>query len=121
MRRTILIVEDYEDSRLFLKLLLETYGYKTIEAVDGLEAVETFRKHFLDLILMDISMPLMDGLAATKVIRTIRHGANIPIIAITAYGKHLYKKAIEAGCNDLIEKPVDFDALEIKLKQYLGN
>ena len=121
MRRIILIVEDYEDSRLFLKLLLETNGYEIIEAGDGLEAVETFRKNFPDLILMDISMPLMDGLAATKAIRTTRRGADIPIIAITAYGKRIYKKAIEAGCNDLIEKPVDFDTLEVKIKQYLGN
>ena len=121
MSRIILIVENYEDSRLFLKLLLETYGYETIEAGDGLEAIETVRERLHDLILMDISMPIMDGLAATKAIRTTPRGANIPIIAITAFGKHLYKKAIEAGCNDLIEKPVDFDTLEVKLKQYLGN
>jgi CheY-like chemotaxis protein len=119
MRRTILIVEDYEDSRLFLKLLLETYGYKTIEAVDGLEAIKTFRANFFDLILMDISMPVMDGLTATKTIRAINHGADIPIIAITAHGKQFYERAIESGCNDLIEKPIDFNALETKLKQYL--
>ncbi len=120
MSRTILIVEDYEDSRNFLKLLLETYGYITIVAVDGLEAIETVRRNVLDLILMDIAMPLMDGLTATRKIRTIGRGAKIPIIAITAHGKHFYEKALEAGCNDLIEKPVDFEALETKLEKYLG-
>jgi CheY-like chemotaxis protein len=119
MGRIILIVEDYEDSRLFLKLLLETYGYEIIEAVDGLEAVKTFRNRLPDLILMDVSMPVMDGLTATREIRTINRGNDIPIIAVTAHGNRLYKKAIEAGCNDLIEKPVDFETLEKKLKQYL--
>lgn len=121
MGRIILIVEDYEDSRLFLKFLLETYGYEIIEAGDGLEAIETVRKSFPDLILMDISMPVMDGLSATKSIRSTKHGADIPIIAVTAHGKRLYEKAIGAGCNDLIEKPVDFDTLKKKLKQYLQN
>jgi CheY-like chemotaxis protein len=121
MRRTILIVEDYDDSRRFMKLLLETYGYKVIEAGNGLDALETVRREVPDLILMDISMPVMDGLEATKTLRTYKRGAKIPVIAITAYGKRFYKKAIEAGCNDLIEKPVDFDALETKLKLYLEN
>jgi len=120
MSRTILIVEDYEDSRMFLKLLLVMNGYETIEAVDGLEAIERVRRNSPDLILMDISMPVMDGLTATRKIRTTRLGAHIPIIAITAYGKQFYKKAVEAGCNDLIEKPVDFETLETKLEQYLG-
>jgi len=120
MSRIILIVEDYEDSRLFLKLLLEMCGYQIIEAGDGLQALKIVKKGFPDLILMDIAMPVMDGLTATRKIRTIRRGTQIPIIAITAHGSRFYKKAIEAGCNDLIEKPVDFDTLETKLEHYLG-
>jgi CheY-like chemotaxis protein len=119
MGRTILVVEDYEDTRHFMKLLLETYGYDVIEAGDGLEAVKAIRENFPDLVLMDISMPVMDGLTATKTIRTFKRGVTIPIIAITAHGNRFYKKAMEAGCNDLIEKPVDFDSLETVLKQYL--
>lgn len=65
-------------------------------------------------------MPSMDGLTATRKIRTTGRGAHIPIIAITAFEKQFYQKALEAGCDDLIEKPVDFDALETKLEQYLG-
>jgi CheY-like chemotaxis protein len=119
MSRTILIVEDYDDSRQFMILIFESYGYKVIEATDGLEAVETIKHHFPDLILMDVSMPVMDGLTATKTIRKIKQGAKIPIIAVTAHGKEFYEKAIEAGCNDLIEKPIDFDLLESVLTQYL--
>ena len=121
MGRKILLVEDYEDTRLFMKFLLESYGYEVTEAVDGLEAIESFKHHFPDLILMDIAMPVMDGLTATKAIRQFKHGAVIPIIAVTAHGKQFYEKAIEAGCNQLISKPIDFDSLEPVLNQYLGH
>lgn len=122
MSRTVLIVEDYEDARMVMKFLLESYGYNVIEAADGIEAIETFKHHFPDLILMDISMPLMDGLTATKAIRKFEGTEhNIPIIAVTAYGQRFYQQAIEAGCTDLINKPVDFDSLEPILDHYLTN
>lgn len=121
MSRKILVVEDYEDTRSFMKFLIESYGYQVIEAGDGLEAIESFKHHFPDLILMDISMPKMDGLTATKTIRKFDGASQIPIIAVTAYGKQFYERAIEAGCNTLIDKPVDFDSLEPLLNQYLGN
>lgn len=68
---------------------------------------------------MDISMPVMDGLTATQMIRKLDGCANIPIIAVTAYGKSYYRQAIEAGCDDLINKPLDFDNLQPILEQYL--
>jgi CheY-like chemotaxis protein len=111
MSRTILIVEDYEDARTCMKFLIESYGYEVVEAVDGSEAVESFKHNLPDLILMDISMPQMDGLSATKAIRKFKGAECIPIIAVTAYGERFYQRAIEAGCNDLINKPVDFDRL----------
>ena len=120
MQKTILVVEDYEDSRLFMKTLLEIYGYQVNEARDGLEAVESFKHQHPDLILMDISLPFMDGLTATKVIRESEGKTKIPIIAFTAFGKSFYKQAIEAGCNDLINKPLDPSILEPMLDQYLG-
>lgn len=121
MKRKILIVEDYEDARLFMKFLVESYGYQVIEAADGLEAIESIKAQFPDLILMDMAMPVMDGIAATKAIRKFKYGTEVPIIAVTAHGKQFYEKAIEAGCNDLITKPVDFDSLESILNQYLEN
>lgn len=121
MSKTILIVEDYEDARQFMKFLVESYGYQVIEAGDGLEAIESFRNYFPDLVLMDISMPLMDGLTATKKIRELDGTAQIPIIAVTAHGKQFYQRAIESGCNAVIDKPVDFDSFEPFLNQYLGD
>lgn len=122
MAKKILIVEDYEDIRAFLKFLLEEKGYQVFEARDGIEAFDAFKQANPDLILMDISLPGVDGLTATKAIRTLESEAkskNIPIIAVTAFGKLYYKKALEAGCNELIPKPVDFDSLEPVINQYL--
>lgn len=121
MPKIILVVEDYEDSRYLMKVLLEIYGYQVNEAVDGLEAVESFKNYHPDLILMDISLPFMDGLTATKIIRESEGKIKIPIIAFTAFGKSFYKQAIEAGCNDLINKPVDPAKLELMLNYYLAS
>lgn len=120
MSKKILIVEDYEDTRSFMKYLLEDEGYQVCEAKDGIEAFDIFKQIHPDLILMDISLPEVDGLTATRAIRELEaDGKNIPIIAVTAFGKLYYKKAIEAGCNDLIDKPVDFDSLAPVIHQYL--
>lgn len=120
MGKKVLIVEDYEDTREFMKFLLETYGYQVVEAGDGIEAVDKVRQQHPDLVLMDISLPLVDGLTATRAIREFEKISKLPIIAVTAFGKNYYDRAIEAGCNDLIDKPIDFDALEPILHQYLA-
>jgi CheY-like chemotaxis protein len=120
MSKKILIVEDYEDTRSFMKYLLEDKGYLVSEARDGIEAFDRFKQIHPDLILMDISLPEVDGLTATKAIREIEEeGEYIPIIAVTAFGRLYYKKAIEAGCNELIDKPVDFESLEPVISHYL--
>jgi len=120
MQKKVLVVEDYDDTRIFMKFLLEGYGYEVFEASNGEQAVETTREQHPDLILMDISMPIMDGLTATKLIRESGNGfSKTPIVAITAFGESYYKRAVEAGCNDLIKKPLDFDKLEPVLKEYL--
>jgi len=121
MAKKVLIVEDYEDTREFMKILLESYGYRVIEAADGIEAIDRVKQHHPDLILMDISLPVVDGLTATRAIREFDVDYKVPIIAVTAFGKNYYKKAIEAGCNDLIDKPVDFDSLEPILRSYLAH
>lgn len=119
MKRKILIVEDYEDTRLFMKYLIESYGYQVIEAADGLEAIEKLRTQFPDLILMDIGLPKMDGVTATQTIRRFKHGADIPIIAVTIHRRHFYKQAIEAGFDDMVSKPIDFESFEALLHEYL--
>lgn len=121
MGKKVLIVEDYEDTRNFMKFLIEAYGYQVIEARDGAEAVNRAKTMMPDLILMDISLPVVDGLTATKTIRAFEQGKKLPIIAITAYGSLYYEEAMRAGCDQLIDKPVDFDELKPVLTKYLGH
>jgi len=119
MPKKILIVEDNEDIRSFMKYLVESYGYQTIEAADGIEALDQFKKHQPDIILMDISLPTVGGLTATKAIRELETNGKVPIIAVTAFGKSYRDQAIKAGCNDLISKPLDFDVLHPLIEKYL--
>lgn len=121
MQKIVLIVEDYEDTRSFMKFVVESYGYQVVEASDGAEAIDKFREFHPDLILMDISLPRIDGLVATKTIRESDDSEKVPIIAVTAFGKTFYKQAMEAGCNDLLNKPIDFDVLEPVIHQYLAH
>jgi CheY-like chemotaxis protein len=121
MKKKVLIVEDFADTRSFMKFLIESYGYQALEATDGEEAVAAVQQQHPDLVLMDLAMPVMDGLAATRVIRGFDGMAKLPIIAVTAHGQSFYKQALEAGCDDLINKPFDFATLEPVLNQYLGH
>lgn len=119
MRNKVLVVEDYDDSREFIKFLLEDSGFDVVEATNGLEALESVKDQLPDLVLMDISMPYMDGLTAAKKIREQKQFSQLPIIAITAQSEGLRVKAIEAGCNALLSKPLDFDDLKPVLRHYL--
>jgi CheY-like chemotaxis protein len=119
MPKKILIVEDNEDARNFMKLLIEKYGYQVVEATDGIEALEKFRREQPDLVLMDVSLPIVDGLTTTRAIREIESSGEVPIIVVTAFGKSFNGQAIEAGCNELISKPVDFDVLRSLIEKYL--
>jgi CheY-like chemotaxis protein len=117
--KKVLIVEDYPDCREFMKLLLETFGYSVLEAGDGHEAIETVKKESPDLILMDMAMPVMDGLTPTKIIRNLDDGAEIPIIALTASTNSFYKEALNAGCDEVIKKPFESERLKSLLSYYL--
>ena len=119
MKSKVLVVEDYEDTREFMKFLLQDYGFDVSEASNGYEAIEAVAKYVPDLILMDISMPGMDGLTAARKIRE-KGGTRQPrIIAITAYGEAAEQKALEAGCDASLSKPIDFEDLEPVLARYL--
>ena len=120
MRNTVLVVEDYEDSREFIKYLLEDYGYDVLEAANGYEAVETVKRQAPDLVLMDISMPVMDGLTATRRIKEQKEFRELPIIAVTAQSEGVRGRAMEAGCDALLSKPIDFEDLKPVLKRYLS-
>ncbi|HYP50506.1 MAG TPA: response regulator [Pyrinomonadaceae bacterium] len=118
MAHTILLVEDYDDAREFMHFMLEFYGYEVIEATDGREAVECTKNEHPDLILMDISLPEMDGIAATKQIRQLEEGGNVPVVAITAHTNCL-QQALKAGCNEVLFKPVEPEYLKKVIASYL--
>lgn len=121
MKSKVLVVEDYEDTREFMKYLLQDYGFEVAEAANGYEAIEAVKRQVPDLILMDISMPGMDGLTAARKIRATQRGSKkTPIIAITAYGEAAELKALEAGCDASLSKPIDFEDLEPVLARYLS-
>lgn len=113
-QRTVLLVDDYDDSRFMLKKYLELIGYSVVEAANGQEAIEMAERACPDLILLDLNMPVIDGLVAAERIRASRTDCqHVPIIAITAFDTYGMKEAaFEAGCNGYIAKPVDFDQVE---------
>jgi CheY-like chemotaxis protein len=110
----ILIADDIEDTRSLLTLLLQKRGHTVFEAAGGRDAVSRALEERPDLILMDISMPDMDGLAAARAIRENAQTAHIPIAAISAFvdDPAWRNRALAAGCNRCFAKPLDFEALE---------
>ena len=113
-----LIAEDTPELQLLEKNLLESLGLKVSVAENGQQAVELSKSLSVDLILMDMQMPVMDGLEATRLIRT--RGDNTPIVALTANVLPKHKSAfIDAGCNDFISKPIDTTLLHEVLSKYL--
>lgn len=94
--------------------------YDVVEAADGYEAVEQALEHKPDLILMDIAMPVLDGINSTRAIRKIKELANIPILCLTAFGDFYKDRAQRAGCNEVLQKPVDFGKLDALLQRHIG-
>jgi CheY-like chemotaxis protein len=117
--KTLLIAEDEEINFILLKALLSSLNLNILRAKNGLEAVEFCKSNGpLDLILMDIRMPVMDGCEATKQIRGFM--PNLPIIAQTAFTTEAEKsKAFESGCNDFINKPIKKEILLDLVKEHL--
>ncbi len=110
---TVLLVEDTEDNRFMMRRLLEMTGYRVIEAMNGEEAVRLAESECPQLILMDLSLPVIDGLAATRLIRKLPHCGSTPIIAVSAHDTSDFQlEAISAGCNSYVTKPIDFNELE---------
>src|SRR6476661_6765414 len=122
MRRRILIVEDYEDVRCMLKILLESEHFRVLEAGSGPEALNLIRRGRPDVVLMDLALPGFDGLETIRRIRQIDGFQNTPIIVITAYtGQSIYETAFRAGTTYFMAKPVDFDELAELLEGILGD
>ncbi len=120
-RQTLfLVVEDFEDSRVMMRRLLEMAGHRVVEATDGEEAVEVAVVERPELILMDLSLPKMDGLAATRKIREHRGLGRVPIVAVSAHDSPGSRsEALAAGCDEYVTKPIDFDQLSSLLNRLL--
>jgi two-component system, cell cycle response regulator DivK len=109
---TVLVVEDFEDNRFMMRRLLEMSGYRVVEAVNGNQAVESAATESPDIILMDLSLPQLDGLAATRRIRAREGARKVPIVAVSAHDSaDFHAEALAAGCNEYVTKPIDFDQL----------
>lgn len=107
-RATVLIVEDNEDNRIIYRTFLEHHGYVVLEATDGEAGVRTAREHRPDLVLMDISMPVLNGYEATKLLKSDPVTAGIPVIALTAHAMAEDRaRAAEAGCDAYLAKPAE--------------
>jgi CheY-like chemotaxis protein len=117
----ILVIEDYSDSRMLLSSLLRARGYKVVEARDGREGLQQANRVTPDLILMDLAMPEMDGVEATRQIRERHTLSHIPIFVMTAYGTSDVKHdAMAAGCAEVFLKPLDIESLLGKIRTTLG-
>lgn len=111
--RTILVVDDFDDTRLLLRTWLQRRGFRVVEAEDGITAVELAASESPDLIIMDMEMPLLDGLGATRKIRETDGLRQIPIVAVSAYGADQFRDlALAAGCDEYVSTPFEPTALE---------
>jgi two-component system cell cycle response regulator DivK len=120
MPKTILIIEDEPRNLKLIRDLLHRFGYETLEATDGEQGVRLARLRLPDLILMDIMMPKMDGLEATRIIKADTKTRHIPIIALTSYAmKGDRERTLEAGCDAYIAKPVDIQEVLKTIEHYL--
>ncbi|MBC7798627.1 MAG: response regulator [Pyrinomonadaceae bacterium] len=119
MPKTILIVEDYDDTRELMRIALSSSGYNVIEAINGVSAIEKIHEKRPDLIFMDIAMPEMDGITATRIIRNEIEENYVPIICLTAHSQKYYQEAIDAGCDEVITKPFDPSVLMSTVTRYL--
>jgi two-component system cell cycle response regulator DivK len=112
-RPTILVVDDFDDTRLLLRTWLRKKGFRVVEAENGNEAIAKASEIEPDLIIMDVEMPELDGLSATRKIRALKDSAALPIIAVSAYGADLFREqALSAGCNEYVSTPFEPDELE---------
>jgi CheY-like chemotaxis protein len=119
---TLLLVEDTEDNRFMMRRLLEMEGYRVVEAKNGEEAVKIAEQEEPALILMDLSLPVIDGLAATKLIRRLPAFRDVPIIAVSAHDTTDFEQeALTAGCDSYITKPIDFVELEELIAKLLDD
>jgi two-component system, cell cycle response regulator DivK len=118
----VLVVDDYADTRRVMRWMLEQRGYAVLEAEDGGQAVEIASERRPDLILMDLSMPQVDGFEATRRLREQAQLAGTPVVAVTAYDMASFRDRVElVGFDHYITKPIDFNRLGVIIEKLLAN
>jgi len=119
-KATILYVEDDSNNRNLVRRVLEADGYQVMEAANASQAINSLKSGSVNLVLMDINMPEMDGYSLTAKIKSMPEYANIPIIAITAnVMRGDRERSLEAGCDGYIQKPIDIDLLTQQVERFL--
>jgi len=119
-KSTILYVEDNPDNRSLIRRVLEAEGYAVVEAVNAKQALEKLESTDIDLVLMDINMPDMDGYTLTARIKSIEKFSKIPIVAVTAnVMRGDREKSLVAGCDGYIQKPIDIDTLSQQIERFI--
>jgi CheY-like chemotaxis protein len=119
---TILVVDDSQDNLVLISLAMQERGYRVVTATNGEEAVTTAKLARPDLILMDIAMPHLDGLEATRRIREAVGMEHIPVIALTAFDTGGFRRAAhDAGFNGYLTKPIDFERLHKLISMLLAD
>ena len=117
----VLLVEDNEMNRDMLSRRLIRRGFQVVFAIDGKQGIELARRELPDIVLMDMSLPIIDGWEATRRLKADDTTRNVPVIALTAHAMSGDReKAIEAGCDDYDTKPVELDRLIGKIARLLG-
>ncbi len=120
-QKTILVVDDYDDVRVITKKALESFGYRVVEAASGAEAVRVAQADSPDLILMDLSMPNMDGFATIHHLRRLLGLRDVPVIALSAHtAREVREDALAAGCSDFITKPIHITQLKSAVERHLA-
>ena len=119
MGKKVLVVEDHHDTSFMLCRLLKMEGYDVGHAVDGVVGYTAASNEHPDLIVTDIQMPRMNGIEMIRKIREDQELSETPIIVMSAYGKRVIDDAIQAGADDFIEKPIDFDKFLTTVKEKL--
>lgn len=117
--KKVLLVEDLEDARAMMRIMIEQNGYAVIEAAGAYEAIEKAAEFHPDLILMDIGLPLMDGLSTAEIINARDDIADVPIIAVTAF-RDVQDQALKSGCSEVLYKPVNPPQLKQMLDAHLS-
>jgi two-component system cell cycle response regulator DivK len=117
----LLLVEDEFANRLLFVDVLEHHGYTVLEAGDGAEAVKIAKAEMPEMILMDMQLPVMDGMTATREIKAFAETSKIPIVALTAsVMKDERQKMIDSGCEEVVSKPILAGALVEVVQKYIG-